>query len=451
MQTPPPPPHDNIRLEMAYEPIESIQLNPHDARNYRPAQRRRLAKAVRKYGPPPFIVTPDRVMISGNIWLEVAREAGYSTAPVIVVDHLTPAEADAYMLFMVRAVELGEWDEKRLGELLLDLSLGELKLELPELTGFDPAEIDLRITGLETASDPAGPDSADEPAPLGPAVTRTGDRWMAGDHALLCGDALKPSSYTALLLGGLAHVCFTDMPFNVNVDGHVSGLGAIHHREFAMAAGEMSAAAFVDFQIQAMRHMAEHSVDGSVHFHAMDWGHAHEMLVAGRRVYERLLNLCVWCKDNGGMGSMYRSQHELFFVWKKGTAPHTNNIQLGQYGRNRTNVWQYPGCNSFSRTTEEGNLLEIHPTCKPVALVADALLDASVRGDIALDPFAGSGTILIAAEKVGRRARAIEIDPLYCDAAVRRWQRWSGGNARLAGDGRTFREIEDDRAGEGRS
>ena len=224
-------------------------------------------------------------------------------------------------------------------------------------------------------------------------------------------------------------------------DLEVSGLGAIKHTEFAMASGEMTEAEFTAFLTQALGLVSTHSADGSLAYWCMDWRHLHEITVAGRAAYDALQNLCVWTKSNGAMGAFYRSQHELVFVFKKGQAAHRNNIQLGRFGRNRTNVWSYPGANSFGRGGEEGDLLAMHPTVKPVALVADVLLDASARGGLVLDPFLGSGSTLIAAEKVGRRAYGIEIDPGYVDCAIRRWERWTGKKARLEGSHKTFDQI----------
>jgi DNA modification methylase len=231
-------------------------------------------------------------------------------------------------------------------------------------------------------------------------------------------------------------------PYNVPIADHVSGLGAIRHRDFAMASGEMSEAEFTRFLLDACSLLARHSVEGSLHYICMDWRHLAELLAAGREVYRELLNVCVWEKDNAGMGSFYRSKHELVFVFKHGRRSHRNNIQLGQYGRNRSNVWHYPGANSFSRTSDEGNLLALHPTSKPAALVADAIMDCTARGDLVLDGFLGSGTTVIAAERSGRRCFALELDSLYVDTVVRRWQAFTRDNARHAASGRTFREIE---------
>jgi hypothetical protein len=241
-------------------------------------------------------------------------------------------------------------------------------------------------------------------------------------------------------------MAFTDPPYNVPVSGHVCGLGAVRHREFAMAAGEMDAAEFTAFLNTAFGHMARHSCDGALHFVCMDWRHVRELLAAAAAANLEQKNLCVWAKDNAGMGSLYRSQHELVFVFKAGRARHRNNVELGRHGRHRSNLWSYPGVNSFGRRSEEGDLLALHPTVKPVKMVADAMLDCTARGDLVLDPFLGSGTTLVAAERVGRRCRGLELDPLYVDTAIRRWQALTGDAARNAQTGRAFDEVAADRA-----
>ena len=238
-----------------------------------------------------------------------------------------------------------------------------------------------------------------------------------------------------------ASLVFIDPPYNVAIDGNVSGKGSVRHREFAMASGEMNEAEYMSFLTTTLRLLARYSTADSVHFICMDWRHMGELLAAGRQTYDTLLNVCVWVKDNDGMGSFYRSQHELVFVFRNGKRRHRNNIQLGQYGRNRTNVWEYPGVNTLSRRSDEGNLLALHPTVKPVALVADAILDCSARGEIVLDAFIGSGSTLIAAERVGRICFGIEIDPLYVDVAIRRWQQHTGDHAIHAVTGKRFSDI----------
>lgn len=240
--------------------------------------------------------------------------------------------------------------------------------------------------------------------------------------------------------GERAHVVFVDPPYNVPIDGHVSGKGKIRHREFAQGAGELSREEFIRFLTSNCSLLAKHSENGAVHFLCMDWRHADELLAAGRKVYSELKNIVVWVKNNAGMGSLYRSQHELVFVFKSGTARHTNNVELGKHGRNRTNVWHYDSASTQAR--KGNNLLELHPTAKPVQLVMDALLDCSNRGEVVLDSFLGSGTTLLAAERTGRVCRGIELDPIYIDTAIRRWQNLTGRDAVRLSDGRLFREIE---------
>jgi DNA modification methylase len=269
-------------------------------------------------------------------------------------------------------------------------------------------------------------------------VTKRGDLWLLGGHLLYCGDARDERAYDALMKGMKADFVFTDPPYNVPIDGHVSGLGRIKHRDFAMACGEMSQAEYTTFLEKVFRLLCAHTENGSIHDICIDWRHIFELLVAGRAVYHELKNLCVWNKSNSGMGSFYRSQHELVLIWKNGSAPHINNFELGQYGRSRTNIWNYAGVNSFRR--ERLAELAMHPTVKPVALVSDAIRDCSRRGGLVLDPFAGSGTVVIAAERTGRKARVIEIDPAYCDLIVSRWQDYTG---KRATHGRTGLEFDD--------
>jgi DNA modification methylase len=267
--------------------------------------------------------------------------------------------------------------------------------------------------------------------------------WLLGKHRLLCGDARDDDAYKGLVAGETAEFVFADPPYNVRITGHVCGHGRIRHREFAMASGEMSAEAFTGFLITVFQRLVAHTTNGSIHEIFMDWRHLTEMMAAGNKVYTELKNLCVWVKTNAGMGSFYRSRHELVFVWKAGDGPHVNNFELGQHGRHRSNVWQYAGANTLRPDRLEE--LSVHPTIKPVALVADAIKDCSRRNGIVLDPFVGSGTTLIAAERTGRRARGIEIDPVYVDVAVRRWQTYSGKAATLAATGQNFEEVEAER------
>ena len=278
----------------------------------------------------------------------------------------------------------------------------------------------------------------------GPPVSKIGDLWLLRRHRVLCGNALYPEPFATLMGEERAAMVFTDPPYNVPIEGHASGLGAIHHRPFPMGSGEMDKAAFTALLSQACRNLAAFSAGGSLHYVCMDWRHLDELLTAGAEAYGELKNFVVWVKDTPGMGSLYRSQHELVFVFKQRGGTHRNNVQLGQFGRNRSNVWRYPGVNSFARSTAEGNLLALHPTVKPVAMVADAILDCTARGEIVLDAFLGSGTTVIAAERTGRRCFGLEIDPGYVDVAIRRWQALTGGHARHAASGRSFDELADE-------
>jgi DNA modification methylase len=370
-----------------------------------------------------------------------ARALGITEVPTVCFDHLTEAQIRAFMIADNRLTEIAIWDDRLLAEQLKDLSLSGLDFSL-EVTGFEMGEIDLRIASLEDTL-PQGDDPADAlpETPAGPPVSKIGDDWRLGRNRLLCGSALDTLAFRALMGEERAAMVFADPPYNVEIDGHASGLGAIHHRPFPMASGEMDKAEFTTFLVQACRNLASSSAAGSLHFICMDWRHLDELLAAGAEAYGELKNLCIWVKDNAGMGSLYRSQHELILVFKQRGGAHRNNVQLGQFGRNRSNVWRYPGANSFARCGAEGNLLALHPTVKPVAMVADAILDCTERGDIVLDAFLGSGTTIIAAERTGRRCYGLELDPVYVDTAIRRWQALTGDKARHAVNGRVFDDL----------
>ncbi|HOV04881.1 MAG TPA: site-specific DNA-methyltransferase, partial [Kaistiaceae bacterium] len=274
-------------------------------------------------------------------------------------------------------------------------------------------------------------------------VSQPGDLWVLGRHRLLCGDARSLPDVERLMDGARADLVFTDPPYNVPIDGHVCGLGAVRHRDFAMAAGEMSTSEFTAFLTETLGNAADGCRDGAIAFICMDWRHMGELLGAGKAVFSELKNLCVWNKSNGGMGTFYRSKHELVFVFKVGTAPHTNTFGLGETGRHRTNVWDYAGISSLG--PERAESLAMHPTVKPVALVADAIKDCSRRGDIVLDVFAGSGSTLIAAESCGRGASLLEYDPAYCDVIIARWQRLTGKQAVLEHCGKPFDDVAEER------
>jgi DNA modification methylase len=430
------------RLEIVYRAIDEMKPDPANARQHSETQILKLAKSIETFGfNVPVLVDAELNVISGHCRLAACRALGLAEVPTLCLDHLSPAQLRAFTIADNRLTELAQWDDRLLAQQLQDLSLLGLDFSL-EVTGFEMAEIDLRIASLEDLPEPDdNPADALPEVPGKPPLSKIGDLWMLGNHRVLCGSALDAATFAALMGDERAAMIFTDPPYNVPIDGHASGLGAIHHRSFPMASGEMDETEFTAFLGRACRNLAAFSVDGSLHYLCMDWRHINELLAAGRAVYDELKNLCIWVKSNGGMGSLYRSQHELVFVFKHGRTGHRNNIELGRYGRNRSNVWRYPGGNSFPRRGEEGNLLALHPTVKPVAMVADAMLDCSARGDIVLDAFLGSGTTVIAAERTGRRCYGLELDPAYVDTVVRRWQKLSGGGALHAINGRRFDDL----------
>jgi DNA modification methylase len=424
-------------FHIEHRPIAELRPNPRNARRHSQKQLSQIAGSIREFGFNSIVVVDeDGVILVGHGRVEGARMAGLQTVPVLRVTGLTPEQKIAFALADNKIALNADWEIDQLKVLWRELVGAEINFDL-EVTGFETAEIDLLVDG---PSDAEKIDRSDIlPPPQSEPVSRLGDLWHLGDHRLLCGDACDPASYADLLADERARVVFTDPPYNVPIDGHVGGLGAIKHREFKMASGEMSSAQFEEFLRTAFGHLASFSVDGALNFICMDWRHMPEVMRAATGTYSELKNLCVWNKNNGGMGSLYRSKHELVFVYKSGTAPHLNMIELGKYGRYRTNVWDYAGVNTF-RSGREAEL-EMHPTVKPTALVIDAIKDCSRRGEIVLDAFAGSGTTIMAAHKCRRRARAIELDPLYVDVAIRRWQSYTGQNATMAVTGETFSEV----------
>ena len=430
-----------LSLIVVYRPTDQLKLDPANPRRHSKKQVRQIANSIEVFGFNVPILT-DRfgnVIAGHGRWL-AAKLLGMTEVPTLCLDHLTQAQARAFMIADNRLTENSVWDDRLLAQQLQSLSLLGLDFDI-EVTGFEMGEIDLRIASLDEPCDPSDdPADALPDAPNSAPVTKIGDLWRLGHHRVLCGNALDAAAFAALMGGDRAAMGFTDPPYNVEIDGHVGGRGAIHHRPFPMASGEMDRPEFTAFLRAAFRNLGEFSSDGSLHYVCMDWRHIEEVMAAAREVYTELKNLCVWVKDNPGMGSLYRSGHDVF-VFKHGRGGHRNNVQLGGFGRNRSNVWRYPGANSFARGGAEGNLLALHPTVKPVALVADAILDCSARGDIVLDAFLGSGTTVIAAERTGRRCYGLELDPVYVDTIVRRWQALTGGSARHAASGRTFDDL----------
>jgi len=433
------------RISIVYRAIDQLKLDPANPRLHSKKQIRQIANSIETFGfNVPILVDAALKVIAGHGRLLACRELGWREVPTLCLDHLTPAQARAFAIADNRLTEIATWDDRLLAQQLKDLSLLGLDFSL-EVTGFEMGEIDLRINSPEDKpTEDADPADVLPESPAGPPVSKIGDAWLLGRNRLLCGSALDTLAFTALMGEEHAATVFTDPPYNVEIDGHASGLGAVHHRPFPMASGEMDKAEFTAFLGQVLRNLAAFSAPGSLHYICMDWRHIEELLTAGADAYGELKNLCVWVKDNAGMGSLYRSQHELILIFKQRGGAHRNNVQLGQFGRNRSNVWNYPGANSFARCGAEGNLLALHPTVKPVAMVADAILDCTERGGIVLDAFLGSGTTVIAAERTGRRCYGVELDPIYVDTAIRRWEVLTGEKARHAASGHLF----DDLAGE---
>lgn len=359
------------------------------------------------------------------------------------LSHLSAVERRAYVLADNKLALNAGWDREILAIELQGLI--DLDFDL-SVTGFGLAEIDF-VLDEAGSSDPEGVDAIEDAVPpvANHAVSRRGDLWLLGRHKLVCGDVRDANDYAALMGDERADLVFTDPPYNVPIDGHVSGLGKVRHREFSFASGEMNESQFTAFLTEALTATAAVMRDGAIAYVCMDWRHMGELLAAGRAAFTELKNLVVWNKTNGGMGAFYRSKHELVFVFKAGTAEHTNSFGLGDTGRYRTNVWDYAGISSISATRDAE--LAMRPTVKPVALVADAIRDCSKRGEIVLDAFGGSGSTLIAAEKTGRCARLIEYDPLYCDTIVRRWEAYAGKRATLARGGAAFEDVVEDRLG----
>jgi DNA modification methylase len=414
--------------------IEDLKPRARNPRTHSRKQIKQLADSIKEFGfVNPVLIDGENRIIAGHGRVEAAKLLGMTEVPTLRVDHLTEAQIRAYVIADNKLALNAGWN---LG--LLRLELKELSINLGfdvTLTGFETGEIDQIIIGAEVDED----DEVAEPDHLRPAVSRLGDLWRIGRHVVLCGDATRAASYQRLMGDERAQLVFTDPPYNVRINGHVSGLGKAKHKEFAMASGEMDRAEFTTFLGTVFRHLADHSADGSIHYICMDWRHMREVLDAAEGPYAEFKNLCVWNKTNGGMGSFYRSQHELVFVFQNASGSHINNVELGKHGNYRTNVWTYPGVNTFGQDRDAE--LAMHPTVKPVALVADAIKDASKRNGIILDAFGGSGTTLVAAERTGRRGYALEISPHYVDTIVKRISEATGKEAILSGAGETFEAV----------
>ncbi len=428
-----------VHSQLIEREVTSLRPYTRNARVHSKKQIKQIAASIDRFGfVNPVLVSDDGEIVAGHGRVEAAKLLGIKTVPTLALSHLSDAERRAYVLADNKLALNAGWDTEILAIELQGLI--DLNFDV-ELTGFSLAEIDLTLDRAADA-DPDADDAPEDTTPdiVGPPVTRRGDLWLLGRHKLVCGDAQEIDDFVSLMGNERADIVFTDPPYNVKIDGNVTGLGKVKHREFAFASGEMSEREFTTFLTITLSNVSAHMRDGAISYVCMDWRHMAEILVAGRLAFTEFKNLIVWNKSNAGMGAFYRSKHELIFVFKNGTAPHTNSFGLGGDGRYRTNVWDYAGISSIGANRAEE--LAMHPTVKPVALIADALRDCSRRGEIVLDCFGGSGSTLIAAEKTGRVARLIEFDPAYCDTIIRRWQAYTGKHAVLAGTGERFENVE---------
>jgi len=420
-----------------WRPVSELKEFPGNPRRHPERQIAALMKSIRRVWTNPILVDETGTILAGHGRWDAAKRLGMTEVPTVMVNGLSDAEKRAVVIADNRLPEQAVWDFDLLRGHFQEL----IKLDFNvELTGFSTGEIDLLIDGSQESvtADPA--DDLTGLAPEGPAISELGDVWELERHRLACGDAQYSEPYEQVLQGELAQTMITDPPYNVRIDGHAMGRGKVHHREFPMASGEMSPAAFRSFLDRFIRSAISSSHDGAIHYIFMDWRHLYELLGAAVPLYSEWKNLLVWNKANAGQGSFYRSKHELVAVFKNGTGQHVNNFKLGEQGRYRTNVLDYPGVNSLD-PARRGDL-ELHPTVKPIALIADLIRDCSRRNGVILDPFGGSGTTILASERTGRIARVIELDPLYVDVSVRRWQKITGRTARHSKTGLSFAEME---------
>tara|TARA_B100000965_G_scaffold406790_1_gene448659 strand:+ start:45269 stop:46576 length:1308 start_codon:yes stop_codon:yes gene_type:complete len=425
-------------ISIEYVQVSDLIAFQNNSRAHSDAQIAQVAASMSRFGNiTPIAIDGENVIVAGHARLSAAKKLGLQSVPTVRVDHLSEEEVRLYRIADNKLAENATWDERALR---LELEyLSEIDIDI-SLSGFELPEIDVLLAD----------NTADEKhqteamlAPPGNPVVQKGDLFLLGSHRVICGDCRNSETMSRLMEGARAGVVVTDPPFNVRVNGHVL-TGKCKHAEFAMASGEMSADEFTAFLVDSFTQFREYSVDGSLHYIFMDWRHVREILQAGDQVYDDLLNICVWAKTNAGMGSLYRSQHEFIFVFKNGKASHLNNVQLGKFGRNRSNVWSYAGMNTFGKERDE--TLALHPTVKPTEMIADALQDASNRGDVVLDGFLGSGTTLLAAEQTGRIAYGCEIDPRYVEVAIERFRKVSDAPVIHVGSGMDFDDLKAERS-----
>lgn len=423
-------------IKIEHIPLSSLRPYANNAKMHPEKQVQQIAASIKEFGfNNPVLVDEAGEIIAGHGRLEAAKVMGLTEVPVIRLSHLSDTQKRAYRLADNKIGENGGWNED-----LLRLEISELEAICNDfdisITGFDDIEIDVLLDGEEKSADPKV--NAIPFIPEKEIVSKLGDVWLLGDHRIICGNSLESETFENLFRGKMAQMALSDPPYNVKIQGHVGGSGSVKHKEFAFASGEMKTDEFTNFLKTNFNLCAKYSAPGSLHYNFMDWRHMTEILAAGGAAFTDMLNMCVWAKSSGGMGSLYRSQHELCFIFKNGKSPHTNNVELGKNGRYRTNVWQYAGVNAFGKHKKD---LKLHPTVKPVEMLKDAILDVSIRGDIVLDSFLGSGSTLIAAHQAGRVCYGIEYEPLYVDTAIRRFQDLFSIDAIHEASGRTYNDL----------
>lgn len=420
--------------QISWIEVEKLQANPKELRIHKPKKITQLAKSIQTTGIIIPIVINNGVIVAGNARYMAVKPLGLTRIPVIDASNLSEEKLRAYAIADNKFTIDAEWNLP-----VLQIELTELRaINFDfELTNFEIPEIDCIIQSSDSKKEKATEESALDDLNIEKRV-KQGDLFKLGRHKLFCGNALLAESYKYLMGDNLAKMVLTDPPFNVPIKGHVCGNGQIQHEEFAMASGEMTESEFIDFLKTIILHLITHSKNGSLAYLFMDWRHAFELLAAGK-AYSELKNICVWNKLVGGMGSLYRSQHELVFVFKNGTEKHINNVQLGKFGRNRCNIWDCKGI----RVTNPDNKddLKYHPTVKPTKLLVEAILDASNPGNAVLDCFAGSGSTLLACEETDRVCYAMELEPHYCDVVIHRWEDMSGQKAEFLSNIESNKEV----------
>ena len=412
-------------LTVRYSSTTSLKPHPDNPRVHSKKQIDQIAKSIQAFGfKVPVLIDSQNRIIAGHGRVLACEQLGIEQAPTIKLTDLSDEKIRALMIADNKLTENASWDEKLLGKNFQILTELNLDFDL-DVSGFEYGKIETLMMSIEGVVEGPSEEANDETlAQSEKEISKLGDLWSLGEHRIYCGDALDANSYKQSLGRRKASLVFTDPPYNLSARD-IGKVAEQRHGNFHQAAGEMTKDEFESFLSTLFTRLTEFSKQGSIHYICMDWRHLSEILRSGDKHYNELKNVCVWAKDRAGMGSFYRSQHEMVLVYKHGKQKHQNNFQLGEHGRYRTNVWSYPSVRSFSSDEGEADNTEallLHPTMKPVSLVQDALIDCSQRNDVVLDAFLGSGRTLLAAEQSGRICVGIEINPRYVDVSIRRWQ-----------------------------